>query len=285
MSIIAFWNEGKEQSGKTLTSVAVATNMAIEYNYKILLVSTSYKDSTMKNCFWMDNASNNAKLFSRKNNIAVENGMEGLAKLIKSNKIQPSIITDYTKVIFKDRLEVLGGYVGAIDKTDDENLADYRENAECYVELIKLANQFYDIVIVDVDNKLDKKVKKEILDTANLNIIVLSQRLTYLNKYNSMKASTKPSLKNMIAIGKYDANSKYTKKNITRFLEERREVNAVPYNTLFFEAAEEAGVTELFLKLRNIKDTRDENYIFMSEIKKFTDNIIVRLQELQMKMR
>ena len=49
MSIVTFWNNTREQSGKTLTAVAVATKMAIERNYKILLISTAYKDPTMNN--------------------------------------------------------------------------------------------------------------------------------------------------------------------------------------------------------------------------------------------
>jgi hypothetical protein len=59
----------------------------------------------------------------------------------------------------------------------------------------------------------------------------------------------------------------------------------VPYNTLFFEASEEATVTEMFLKLKDIKDTNDSNYFFMEEVLKLTNNIITRLQELQMRMR
>ena len=70
-----------------------------------------------------------------------------------------------------------------------------------------------------------------------------------------------------------------------RFLEEKKEINVIPYNILFFEAAEEAQTTELFLKLKNIKDKSDDNYIFMDEILKLTNNIINRLQELQMRMR
>lgn len=287
MSIITFWNDDKEQSGKTLTAVAVATNMAIERNFRILLISTSYRNQTMKRCFFTNGNQSKTKLFNIGNSLAVENGMEGLSKLIKSNKIQPSIITDYTKVIFKDRLEVLNGYVGALNTTDSEKMYDYKEVSECYPDLLTLANQYYDMVIVDVDNKLDKDIKKKILEISNLNIIVLSQRLSILDKYKDLKKADKSlaGLKSMIAIGKYDYNSKYNKKNITRYLEERKEINIIPYNTLFFESAEEAGVTDLFLRLRKLKDTRDENYIFISEIEKFVDNIIVRLQELQMKMR
>ena len=287
MSIITFWNDDKEQTGKTLTSVAVATRMAMERNFKILLLSTAYKDPTMKNCYFIDSAKKITPMLGKNNNIAVENGIEGLSKLIKANKIQPTIITDYTKVIFKDRLEILSGYVGASDKTSDENLFDYKNTSECYPELIKLANQFYDMVLVDLDNKLDEQVKKQILEMSNLNVLVLSQRLVSLDKYNKMKSGNKEILgpKCLPVIGKYNKESKYNKKNIMRYLEEKKNLNVVPYNTLFFEAAEEANVTELFLKLRNIKDTNDGNYIFMSEVLGLTSNIITRLQELQMKTR
>lgn len=287
MSIVTFWNDDREQAGKTLISVALATRMAIERNLKILLISTAYKDNTMRNCFWNNGPQKKTGLFSNVGGISVESGIEGLTKLIKSNKIQASIITDYTKVIFKDRLEVLRGYIGTTDRSDDENLYDYRATSEYYPELIKLANEYYDMVIVDLDNKLDKKIKKEILEISDLNLIVMSQRLASLNRYNLMKMDNKEIVgpKYIPVIGRYDRTSKYNQKNITRYLYEKKDINIVPYNTLFFEAAEEGNVTELFLKLRDIKDTSDTNYFFMSEVLKLTNNVITRLQELQMKKR
>ena len=70
-----------------------------------------------------------------------------------------------------------------------------------------------------------------------------------------------------------------------RFLEEKKDLNLIPYSMLYFESAEEANVAEMFMKLRNIKDSNDVNYFFMEEILKLTNNIINRLQELQKKMR
>ena len=152
MSIITFWNDDREQSGKTLTSVAVATRMAIDRNFKVLLMSTSFRDSTMKNCFFGDEVQRNLKIFGGKsNNIAVENGIEGLSKLVTSKKITPEVITDYTKVVFKGRLEVLCGYVGAGDKTVDENYSEYERLEESYIDLIRNANLYYDMVVVDLD--------------------------------------------------------------------------------------------------------------------------------------
>ena len=79
--------------------------------------------------------------------------------------------------------------------------------------------------------------------------------------------------------------SKYNLKNIMKYIGERKEINVIPFNMLYFEAAEEAMVTDLLLRLKNVKDTSDENYIFMQDVLKLIDKIIKRLQELQMKMR
>ena len=289
MSVVTFWNDDREQSGKTLSAVAVATMMAIERNFKILLLSTSCNDSTMKNCFWVDSTRKNSNkdLFGRSsNNIAVENGIEGLTKLISANKIQPSIITDYTRVIFKGRLEVLNGYTGAENDTNP-NEYSFQKVSELYPELIKIANQYYDMVIVDLDKNLNQKIKDEILEITNVNVFVFTQRLASLNRYNNLKTNDLniKSLKCIPVIGKYDKDSKYNKKNIMRYLGIKKDINLMPYNRLFFEAAEEANVTELFLKQRNIKDTTDDTYMFINEVVRLIDTIVQRVQELQKKMR
>ena len=52
MSVVTFWNNKKEQTGKTLDIVAIATHMAIEHNSRILVISTGHKDTTLDRCFW-----------------------------------------------------------------------------------------------------------------------------------------------------------------------------------------------------------------------------------------
>ena len=89
--------------------------------------------------------------------------------------------------------------------------------------------------------------------------------------------------KTLILIGRYDKFSKYTIKNISRYMGEKNKVSTIPYNTLFFEACEEAKVPDLFLRLRKI-DEEDRNSIFIEEVKRTSDNIIYRLQDLAMKM-
>ena len=117
MAIVTFWNADREQSGVSISTVAVATKMAIERNLKVLIVSAAYNDSTIKNCFWKDNAVRK-KIMADSSNVAIENGVEGLSRLLSSNKITPDTITDYTHVIFKDVLEVLDGYIEDKNKTN-----------------------------------------------------------------------------------------------------------------------------------------------------------------------
>ncbi len=288
MSIVTFWNDDREQTGKTLTSVAIATRMAIDCNYKILLISTSFQDPTMKNCFWEDVPQKSLKLFGGKaRNIAVENGIEGLFKLITANKLTPSVITDYTKIIFKGRLEVLSGLRGIKDNSYDTNYEEYKKVEQNYLELIRMANQYYDMVLVDMEKTMSTEIKEEILRISNLNVMVFSQKKASVERYRKLRDNNEEimGIKTIPVIGKYTSHSKYNIKNLTRYLEEKKEISVVPFNLLFFEAAEEAGVTDLFLRIKNIKDKTDENYIFMNEVQKLMDKIIKRLQELQMKMR
>lgn len=288
MSIITFWNEGREQSGQTLTAVAVATKIAIERNNKVLLISTSMDDNTITKCYWEQSNSTAPKLFNaRSNSFVVENGIEGLFKLATSNKLEPSTVTDYTKVVLKERLEVITGPTSFKEKTEEENLLYYKKISQIYMDLIKVANQYYDFVVVDLDKKLDAKVKEEIIKMSNVNVCVLLQKMESLNRYNELKTRNSDLIKIRCipVIGKHLKECKYNSKNITRYLQEKKEINFIPFNILYMEAAEEANVVELFLKLRNVNDKTDENYIFTQKILDLTNHILKRLQELQMRMR
>ena len=112
MSIITFWSNQKKQNGKTMSMLAIATYMAIEHNMKILVVSTDHNQEIVQRCFWKEEKQKkfNFGIFGPNTKVLdSETGMKGLEKMIRSNKITPQLITDYTKVVFKDRLEILLG--------------------------------------------------------------------------------------------------------------------------------------------------------------------------------
>lgn len=280
MSIVTFWNNGKEQTGKTLSVVAIATYMAIEHNYKILVVSTGYQTQNLNNCFWEQQQpkKKNFGLFGPNTNSYIGNGIQGLVQIMKSNKLSPEIITNYTKIIFKDRLEILQSFMGEVK--------EYKEASGYLNDIIALANNYYDLVFVDLDNTIGEENKETILKNSTVIVATLSQRLTSINSFIEYREGN-PLFDNpkvLLLIGRYDRYSKYSLKNITRYMREKNKISTIPYNTLYFEACEEAQVPDLFLRFRKLKDEEDRNYLFISEVKRASENIIYRLQDLRMKM-
>lgn len=87
------------------------------------------------------------------------------------------------------------------------------------------------------------------------------------------------SKKTLILMGRYDKFSKYTVKNVTRYMKEKNKVLTIPYNTLFFEACEEAKVPELFFNIKSLEND-ERNSVFVEEVKRASENIMYRLQDL-----
>lgn len=278
MSIVTFWSNGKEQTGKTLSIAAIATYMAIEHNYKILIISTGDDDKILNNCFWEERKKKrNLGLFGPNTNIAMEEGITGLSKVMKSNRLTAEDIPNYTKTVFKERLEILQSFSGG--------LMEYDNLRQLYPDIINLANKYYDLVFVDLDNELGEDITNKILGNSNLIVANISQRLASINRFMELRKE-KPILntnKTVLLIGRYDRYSKYTVKNIARYMGEKNRAIAIPYNTLFFEAAEEGKVPDLFLKVRKV-DEDDRNGFFLAELKRASENIMYRLQNSAIKI-
>ena len=217
-----------------------------------------------------------------KETIDTENGIEGIAKIARSNKLTPELITNYTRVVFKDRLEIIFG----IEKKYEDNDLQEKEIENEYPDLINIASMYYDKIFVDLDNNIDEDIRQQIIDRSDLVIVNTSQSYNSLKKLKEEKEQSDllKSPRSLILIGRYDKYSKYNIKNITRFLEEKNKVLTIPYNTLFFEAANEAGVPDFFLRLKKGIDSEDRNAIFLAEVKRASENIVYRLQELEARM-
>ena len=199
MSVVSFWSEGKEETGKTSAIIALATYMAIEHNYKILVVSTGRNDDAMKNAFWgEDNRKKNLGMFGPNTNVAMQNGIEGLNRFIRSNKVTPDIITNYTKIVFKDRLEILLGCEGEKEA--------YDEVASAYPSVLELANKYYDLVLVDMDSELKEDLQKEMLRISDIVVVTMTQKLTKINRFNELRQNNDMfnSPKTLLLIGRYD---------------------------------------------------------------------------------
>lgn len=276
MAIISFWSNGNGETAKTASIAAITTYLAIQHNYKILILDTKYNDYSYQDCYWQEDKT--IKLINNSNgktNIA--SGISGLSKAILSNKTSPEIITNYTRIVFKDRLELL---------TDTElDKEEYEIHKKVFKDIAKIANRYYDLVFVDIDSGLDEITKNVLLEISDIVVANLSQKLRQINEFMQIKEM------NMIfndkvvipLLGRYDKNSKYSAKNVARYMKEKDGVCAIPYNTLFFEACNEGKVADYFIKFRRI-NPKDKNALFINSVKESAERIIYTLQELQMRM-
>jgi MinD-like ATPase involved in chromosome partitioning or flagellar assembly len=283
MPVVTFWSNTKKQTGQTMSLAAISTYMAIEHNYKILIISTKYNDNTLELCFGEMNKNKTLvkKLISNPT-MAVDNGIEGLSKMAYSNRMTPDSIQNYTHVIYKNRLEVLYGYREADDRPTKE---EYLKIKDKYKDIIQNASKYYDMVFVDLDKGLDEEMIKQVLKISDLIVANVEQKIEMIDGFNNLMNSQEFLKANNIIlnIGRFDSYSKYSAKNISRYIGTKRNITVIPYNTLYFEAAGESGVADLFLKIRRVSDA-DRNANFIKEVKNAVEKIIYKLQELQMRM-
>ena len=263
-----------------MSMVALSTYMAIEHNYKILNVSTSFKDNTLESSYWdLQKIEQLVKTISKNTNaVGLESGVEGLIKIINSNKTSTNIVSNYTKVVFKDRLDVLCA-------TKTQNYEEYREIAQLYPNILQVANRSYDLVFVDISKRMPKEQVDKILEIANVVIVNMTQRLKTIDDFINLREENEffKGKNILVNIGRYDKFSKYNVKNITRYMKEKKDVHAIPYNTLFFESCSEGKVAEIFLKLRRVEQ-EDRNAVFIEETSRLAKDLIYKLQELQLKI-
>lgn len=274
MAIVTFWSECKKEIGQTSTAIAVATQMAIEHNYKILLIST-YDTNEIDKAFWNDEKRNKGlkELFENSKKVNIDSGIQGLTKVALSNKLTPNIITNYSKIVFKNRLETLDGYTG--QETDYETIFGV------YPEVILNASMYYDMVIVDLNRDIDNQITKKILEISNVIMYGMNQKMNTIDNFSMSIVQGK---NNVIPyIGRYDKFSKYNSKNISRYLKIKKEISYLSYNTLYNEACEEGIVANLFLNLKQIK-SEDKNLDILKESRNISESIIYKIQELELKI-
>lgn len=280
MAIITFWSDTKKETAQTLSMIALASYLAVENNSKILIVDANNNDSTIVDAFWPQVESNTRKFVNQLSagKIDLGAGIDGLSKLITSGKTDPEVIPDYSRVVYKGRLECILSF-----KSDNPD--DIRRVNSTYVELIKIANQKYDYVFVDVPKGEQNPITNQILEISNVVVYNFTQRLIDMDRYNTIKQTNPYFQKNRVLplIGRYDRFSKYNKKNIARYIGEKKDIPAVSYNTLFFESANEGEMGDYFLKFRkSLISATDRNAGFVEEVANAADRLVLKVQEVQM---
>ena len=273
MSIITFVSEEMKETGQSMSIAAIATAMAIEHNYKILVFSTDFMDTTLENCFWNPNNARKG-LFAKANTLDVSNGIEGLVRTLASNRVSGEVIKSYSKPVLQDRLDVLQS-----PKTPDYKI--YSNLAENFAQLAEIANSFYDIVLVDLSGKITKESKEKMLNISDLVVVSLKQSMSSI--INFIKLKTENDFYNkknvLLMLGRYNPNSKYSNKNVARFLKEKNIPMVVPYNVLFSDECSEGRIVDYFLKIQKIQGYDNKDTFFVNQLRGTSQILEYKMQE------
>ncbi|MBR3614276.1 MAG: hypothetical protein IKL55_03765 [Clostridia bacterium] len=279
MAIIGFWSGSKKESGQTVSISAIATHMAVEHNYKILLIDATFDDDTMERGFWKIEKKKDFAKQVNKGKMDIASGAEGLVSAVASNKATPEVITNFTRVVFRNRLDVVCGLKTKV-------YADFRKSLMLYKDLVKAADKYYDLVFIDLPKTLDDEVTKTLLETSHIIVYNFTKNLKQADEYlENMEKYPEILVKEKIIplLSNSDEDTVYNVKNYTRYIGEKREICTVPYNTSFVKNISEAGIAQFFLTTRLSTKLNDKNSEFVKCVEKMSKRIEEKLKELKLK--
>lgn len=278
MAIIAFWSKSSKPTGQTMAAVAMSTFMGIEHNYKVLLLTTVKNDNSLELCFGQQNKGSSTlfKQITGGSPVTLDAGIEGLTQMASSSRLTPEMITNYTKIVLKNRLEVVYGYKG-------KNVEMINKIDEKFKAILHNATGYYDMIFIDLEKGMNSELTKDILKIADVVVVNTQQNLNMINEVAQLTKSNPELYKKMILnIGRFDRFSKYNVKNISRYTGIKKNITVIPYNTLYFEASGEGTVADVFLKIRTTNPL-DTNGMFVQQVNTGIEQLIYRIQELQMR--
>lgn len=279
MPIITFWSNNEKAIGQTISAACAATVMAMEHNYKVLLISADFNNNVLEKCFGAQESNREIiKSLVKTPQMNLDFGVNGLLKLADSKRVTPEIIHDYTKIIYKNRLEVLYTPMN-IQDNEKKNLMQNFKN------IIMNAARFYDQVIIDLRKGIKYSEQLEILGMSDVIVENINQGTETIEKFLTTEETKKLMAKNNVIwnICRYDAKSKYNVKNITRNSLKKQAVYETDYNTLVLEASQEGNIAELFIRFKTLK-SEDENSLFFKKVKELTEGILLKYQETRMRI-
>ena len=279
MAIIAFWSGSKKETGQTVSIASIATHMAVEHNYRILLIDATFDDDTLERGFWKIEKKSNFTTLINKGKMDISSGAEGLVSAVASNKATPEIITNFTRVVLKNRLDIVCGLKTKV-------YAEFRKSLMLYKDLIKTADKYYDLVFVDLPKTLDDEIIKMLLETSHIIFYTFTKNLKQADEYLENMSKYAEILKREKVIPlltNSDEDTVYNVKNYTRYIGEKKEICSVPYNSSFVRNISEAGIASFFLNFKKTDKIFDKTAEFIKAVEKVCKKIEDKLKELKLK--
>lgn len=277
MAIVTFWSDSRKDTAQTSSALAIATHMSMEKNMRILLIDAKFCDESITRAYWKQQKESKFLKELNRGKIDISSGADGLVSAIASNKATPEIIANFTKGVFKNRLDILPGLRTKSPTEFDKSLVYYKD-------LLLNANKFYDIVFVDLEKTSEKPTVRALLDISSIVMYTMTPDLMIIDQYiESLKKYAFLQKNNVIPIiGRSDELSKYNPSNVAKKIGSKGGMSFVPYNIRYAEATYEGNISKYFLNIKSGGfDEREQ--LFMDGINDTIERILYKIEELQIR--
>lgn len=248
---IVVWSNGMEGVGSTTLSSVLATLIAGKYNYKTLITHTMVKDFSMESYL--------LKPSERELGSAnFESNVDGLFRLIKNGKLSRDMIRDYCFSLLSH---------SNLDFLNTSKLYEVTDNfIQNYLYLLYQANEFYDVVLVDLNVPMEHPMFKKLLKESDVFVLVGSQN-TYqteelIKLVNSEKELIKAyQLKSILVINQFNEQSNISAKKLLDPLKVRK-AQVLSYQVDLIDACNKHELVDYVLRqIHSRKDSGFASYI------------------------
>ncbi len=258
MAIVAFWSHEKKKTNQTTSMIVSAVQMAIEKNYKILMIDANFNSTTMREGLFVGRKSSVLDKQLNLGKVDISSGVEGLIQAVSTNRISPEIIKNFTKPIFAQRLDFL-------DSMKTKEREDYERVLKYYVEILSVANRFYDLVYIDIEKGFDSEVNKLILEKADIIVACFEQNMKDIEEFRKLWGVHEllPKSKTIPLLTKEDKFSKYNSNNVARYIGQKmgKGICSIVYNTILMEKMQEGDVANFLIRTKLSGNTGRNQYL------------------------
>ncbi|MEK3899300.1 hypothetical protein [Paenibacillus sp. FSL R7-0179] len=261
---IVFWSPVSGQAGTTSNLTAVAALLGLEYTARSVLFGHMASSFTALEQGFTRTSWQQGDLLS-----GTDMGVDALLRLVQNQKLQPSMIYNYTLPLLKDRLDMLPGS----QRTDESFIITAMPWLTAMLDMAKRA---YDLVLVDGGCGSRSAWTMKLLQEADVLVICLPQNKLVLQQFfqHSSMQELLQSKKHLLVFGQYDRHSTWTVKNLLRqFGKQRKAAYPMSYNTGWLDARQHGDGLRYFFRNQQVGKVHD-NFNYVQEVRKVTQALI-----------
>jgi MinD-like ATPase involved in chromosome partitioning or flagellar assembly len=255
---IVLWSPVHGQTGVSTNTAVLSSMLALTNpDEKVLLLHNQLTHTTIERYFGLK---------ARREDF-LDKGIDPIIRLTKSGQLEAEAISDYADSLLDgNNLDILIGSTHSHD-TIYENIGEIIE------DVVGVANQFYDYVIVDTHAGHDNGTSMKLIENADVLLVCLNQN-DYVIEIVLNMIEQYPDTPIILLVGMYDSESTKTINVIRQKCKKHQDVFAIPYSSALKDSLNKGEILEFIYG--NLEATKEDvTYDLMTATRKLIELVKV----------